>query len=133
MGIFIYKLNNDKTAEIQKSTELQAQVNSLNGTISDLQEKINKISETINTNTVDKDNNTTNTNNTNNVITENKDEINYDIEIPMSELENVDYSNDTQLKKLEDKYKGKTVKITGYVSNFGDDDLEPRKNLYQYR
>ena len=37
MGIFIYKLNNDKTAEIQKSTELQAQVNSLNGTVSDLQ------------------------------------------------------------------------------------------------
>ena len=31
MGIFIYKLNNDKTAEIQKSTELQTQVNSLNG------------------------------------------------------------------------------------------------------
>ena len=31
MGIFIYKLNNDKTAEIQKSTELQSQVNSLNG------------------------------------------------------------------------------------------------------
>lgn len=50
MGIFIYKLNNDKTAEIQKSTELQAQVNSLNGTVSDLQGKINSISETINSN-----------------------------------------------------------------------------------
>ena len=48
MGLFIYKLNNDKTAEIQKSTELQAQVNSLNGTVSDLQGKINSISETIN-------------------------------------------------------------------------------------
>ena len=48
MGIFIYKLNNDKTAETQKSTELQSQVNSLNGTVSDLQEKINKVSETIN-------------------------------------------------------------------------------------
>lgn len=47
MGIFIYKLNNDKTVEIQKSTELQAQVNSLNGTVSDLQGKINAISETI--------------------------------------------------------------------------------------
>lgn len=42
MGIFIYKLNNDKTAEIQKSTELQAQVNILNGTVSDLQGKINR-------------------------------------------------------------------------------------------
>ena len=48
MGIFIYKLNNDKTTEIQKSTELQAQVNSLNGMISDLQGKINNISETVN-------------------------------------------------------------------------------------
>ena len=49
MGVFIYKLNNDKTAEVQKSTELQAQVNNLNGTVSDLQGKINNISETINT------------------------------------------------------------------------------------
>lgn len=50
MGVFIYKLNNDKTAEVQKSTELQAQVNSLNGTVRDLQGKINNISETINSN-----------------------------------------------------------------------------------
>ena len=57
MGIFIYKLNNDKTAEIQKSTELQSQVNSLNDTVSDLQEKITSISETINSNN-SKDNTT---------------------------------------------------------------------------
>ena len=44
MGIFIYKLNNDKTAEIQKSTELQSQVSILNGTVSELQGKINNIS-----------------------------------------------------------------------------------------
>ena len=50
MGIFIYKLNNDKTLETQKSTDLQEQVNSLNGDISNLQEKINTISNTINTN-----------------------------------------------------------------------------------
>ncbi len=72
MGIFIYKLYNDKTVEIQKSTELQAQVNSLNATISDLQEKIDKVSETINSkatsekttfnNTIS---NNTNSNNTN--------------------------------------------------------------------
>ena len=61
MGIFIYKLNNDKTAEIQKSTELQSQVNNLNGTVSDLQEKINKVSETINSS-----GNTTNSENSNN-------------------------------------------------------------------
>ena len=30
MGVFIYKLNNDKNAEIQKSIELQAKVADLN-------------------------------------------------------------------------------------------------------
>lgn len=65
MGIFIYKLNNDKTTEIQKSTELQAQVNSLNGTVSDLQGKINSISETINANTSSENNNVTNNSITN--------------------------------------------------------------------
>ena len=50
MGVFMYKLNNEKTMEIQKSTELQSQINSLNETINDLQEKITTISETINTN-----------------------------------------------------------------------------------
>ena len=61
MGIFIYKLNNDKTTEIQKSTELQNQVNSLNGTVSNLQGKINNISETINSNTSTQNTSVTNT------------------------------------------------------------------------
>lgn len=56
MGIFIYKINNDKTAEIQKSIELQAQENSFNGTVSDLQEKnnntINDNSSTSNSETI---------------------------------------------------------------------------------
>ena len=50
MGIYNYKLNKDKSMEIEKSTELQAQVNSLNGTIRDLQEKINTISNVIQSN-----------------------------------------------------------------------------------
>lgn len=65
MGIFIYKLNNDKTAEVQKSTELQAQVNSLNGTVSDLQNKIDKVSETVNSNTPVENSTTNNTSNNN--------------------------------------------------------------------
>ena len=64
MGIFIYKLNNDKTAEIQKSAELQSQVNSLNGTINDLQEKINSVSNTINSVTNASQKNTLSNNNT---------------------------------------------------------------------
>ena len=63
MGIFIYKLNNDKTTEIQKSTELRSKVNSLNGTVSDLQGKINNISETINSNNSSESSNTINNNN----------------------------------------------------------------------
>ena len=66
MGIFIYKLNNDKTAEIKKSTGLQAQVNSLNGTISELQGKIDNISKTINS--TNNENETTTNNN--NIITD---------------------------------------------------------------
>ena len=63
MGLFIYKLNNDKLAEIQKSQTLQSQVNSLNTTVNNLQGKIDIISQTINSNTSDKNNNTTNNSN----------------------------------------------------------------------
>lgn len=59
MGIFIYKLNNDKIAEIQKSAELQSQVNNLNGSMNDIQGKINNISETI----INQDNKNETTNN----------------------------------------------------------------------
>lgn len=55
--ICIYKLYNDKTIEIQKSTGLQTQVNNLNSTINDLQGKINTISETINNNNNNNSNN----------------------------------------------------------------------------
>ena len=59
MGALIYRLNNDKNAEIKKSASLQAQVNSLNGTVSDLQEKINKVSETVNSSSSVPDTNNT--------------------------------------------------------------------------
>ena len=61
MGVFIYKLNNDKTTEIQKSTELQSQVNSLNGNVSDLQGKIDSISKTIDSSNSTQNNPTTDT------------------------------------------------------------------------
>lgn len=64
MGLFIYKINNDKNAEIKKSTELQSQVNSLNGTVSNLQGKIDSISETINPNSSSKTENLKNSNET---------------------------------------------------------------------
>lgn len=62
MGVFMYKISKDKSAEQQKSNELQSQVNNL-------QEKIDQISNTINSNTINsnntsisKDNNVNNSN-----------------------------------------------------------------------
>lgn len=48
MGFFIYKLNSEKTIEVKKSADLQAQVSNLNSTVSSLQSKMNTISETVN-------------------------------------------------------------------------------------
>lgn len=59
MGIFIYKLYNEKTIEAEKSRQLQSQVNSLNGTVNDLQGKIDSISDTLNSNTSTKNENQT--------------------------------------------------------------------------
>ena len=42
MGFFIFKLNSDKTAEVQKSAELQSQITSLNNTLINSQEKNNE-------------------------------------------------------------------------------------------
>ena len=70
MGALIYKLNNDKNTEIKKSANLQAQVNSLNGTVSDLQGKIDNISKTINSNNSTNTENKTNTSN-NSIIKDN--------------------------------------------------------------
>ena len=64
MGVFIYKLKNDKNTEIKKSANLQAQVNSLTGTVSDLKGKINKVSETVNSSSSVSDTNNTSNNTT---------------------------------------------------------------------
>jgi len=101
MGALLYM---QKTEADRQIAELENNASKIQETINDLQGKIDTISNTINGTT---------------------EEIKFDVEIEMSELENVNYSDNAQLKTLEDKYKGKTVKITGYVSNFGDDDLEP--------
>ena len=44
MGVFIYKLNNEKTLETQKSANLQEEVDNLNNTVDNLQYKIDTIS-----------------------------------------------------------------------------------------
>lgn len=112
MGALLYM---QKTEADRYIAELENNASELQETIDNLQEKIDTISNTINSNKIPEVDNTQDT----------TDELKYDVEIEMSELESVNYSDNAQLKALEDKYKGKTVKITGYVSNFGDDDLEP--------
>ena len=62
MGVFMYRLNKEKTTEVQKSTELQAEVDSLNEVVSDLQGKIDSISKTIG----NEDDNTTTENSSSN-------------------------------------------------------------------
>lgn len=125
MGLFIYKLNNEKSEETKKSAELQAQVDSLNGTVSNLQNKINNISETINSNNSNLSENSEESKNTSNNqpstpnITEN---IKYDVEVSLSEIENIKSGIDTtEIEAFYKKYKGKTIKVTGYVSAFGDE------------
>lgn len=111
MGLFIYKLNNEKIEETKKSAELQTQIDSLNRVANDLQNTIDSMSK----------------NSENNVTTQtpsqnSTENIKFDIEVPLSEIENI--KNDieaTEIKAFYEKYKGKIIKVTGYVSDFGDE------------
>ena len=55
MGVFIFKLNSDKNAESQKAAALQSQLDGLNGTVSSLQARIDKIPETTTSSTTTQD------------------------------------------------------------------------------
>lgn len=112
MGVLMYM---QKTKSDRQINELEDNVIRMQETINNLQGKIDTISKATNLNNTSKEDNTQ------------ENEAIYDVEIQMSELENVNYADNAQLKALEDKYKGKIVKITGYVSNFGDDDLDTER------
>lgn len=77
MGVFIYKLYNEKSIDTKKTTELQAKVDNLNGTLSELQEKNNNISNTLNSNTINTDNATNTINSTNNNLSTNSSSSKY--------------------------------------------------------
>lgn len=51
MGVFMYKILNDKTAESKRADELQAQMNDLDKTVSELQGKLDSVSNIINSDT----------------------------------------------------------------------------------
>lgn len=48
MGVFIFKLYNDKSLEMQKNKNLNSEVSSLNNTVVELQEKLDTISNILN-------------------------------------------------------------------------------------
>lgn len=51
MGVFMYKILNDKTAESKRADELQIQMNDLDKTVSELQSKLDSVSNIINSDT----------------------------------------------------------------------------------
>lgn len=60
MGVFIYKLNDDKATEIKKYSELQDKINSLNETINSFQEGTAKTLESASTNSTSQSNSSNN-------------------------------------------------------------------------
>ncbi len=119
MGVFIYKLNNDKTKEVQKSTELQSQVNILNETVSNLQGKIDTISNTINSNNATSKAESEKIQTTSNT-SKDQNNIKYDEEISILDLKDL---NNVNLEKYYEQYNGKLLKITGYVTVTGGTEM----------
>ena len=119
MGLLIYKLNTDKTAEIQKSTEFQSQVISLNKTVTDLQEKMNSISDianNANSNTTEKNEEKQNTKNNyiSNFSQSVSKELGKDNTIYIN-LTGIDYNNCTGYVSVNNKHEAHI-----YLSNFSE-------------
>jgi len=105
MGVFMYMQKTEADREI---TELENNASEMQETINDLQGKIDTISNTINSNkTLEVDNA--------------EDEVKYDVEVTLSEIENIKATDNASIRVFYDKYYGKTLKIIGYVSAFGDE------------
>lgn len=132
MGILLFKIYNEKTEEIKKSSELQTQVNSLNETVSNLQGKINTISNTINTSE-----NTINNDPQKNTVSSNVSYIVLELEDIEAEEKNkqgLEYKN----KKITDRQKIESlIKIIdsatlynekSFIADFGD--VPPCATIY---
>ena len=122
MGVFIYKLNYDKTAEIQKSAELQEKVSTLTQTISNLQNKIDTISNTINSNSVTESSSTNSVSKNNTVAnTETTNAMNHN-----KEKNNKNHTNKTSdsvskdTETIENKILG-SWKVSSVVDSDGKD------------
>ena len=107
--IYMQKINSDREISGLKndSEELKA-------TVTELQEKLDSISDIANTsNETEKVNETSN----------NSKNEEFDVEISISEIEKINSLDNSQIKDFYDKYSGKIIKITGYVTNFGQSEV----------
>ena len=104
--IYMQKVSSDR-----EISGLKSDAEGLKNTVAELEGKLDNIS---NIASDDKEKNKTVETNTN------KSKENYDVEISNSELENLNYSNEAELKAFYNKYNGKKVKITGYVRHVDD-------------
>ena len=102
----------------EEITALKDEVNALksNKDVSEsekIEVKTNNVSDASSKTEIEnKSNNTIKTNTNNN--------LQYDIEVSLSEIENIGSTNIDEIKAFYNKYKGKTIKVTGYVSYWGD-------------
>ena len=102
MGFFMYKLYQIRSDGL--SNEFTANVLNETSTINGLtNESANVSSQNI----------TTNNSNT--------PHIPYDVEISLSQLENINVIDNAEIEAFYEKYSNKILKVTGYVSGFGDE------------
>ena len=136
MGVLIFKLNNDKTAAIQKSTELQSKVNNLNETMNNLQEEntlqqteeVNNLSEidTLTENYIDKstskDNSNKETNSTKNTSTEEVKSTSSSIYSVINKYNSKEYIVDkTKISNYASTMKWKTYVAPGIKFNYPEE------------
>ncbi len=102
MGFFMYKLYQIRSDGL--SNEFTSNVLNETSTINGLtNESANVSSQNI----------TTNNSNTPNIP--------YDVEISLSQLENINVIDNAEIEAFYEKYSNKILKVTGYVSGFGDE------------
>ncbi len=115
MGIFMYKLSIEKKDGSEKVTELEAEVETLNNTISDLQGKIDIISETINPKSTNEDNKTnTNVDELSEDYIKTEFEIAWKIYKESIAIFKYDYNTSIDLPVEGQNYTWKYYKITNY-------------------
>lgn len=107
--IYMQKISSDREIAGLKNDAEQ-----LKATVTELQGKLDSISNMADTSSEAKKTNE---------VSNNSKNVEYDVEISMHEIEKVNSLDNLQIKNFYDKYSGKVIKITGYVTNFGQSEI----------